>query len=215
MKDLKTVSVLSANSILVGVPVNSPFKSLKDVVEYGKKNPSKPITAAVATTAGSVDVVMKGLGKRAGINITPIPHQGGGQAAVTLAGGQTDIGGGNPGELANFIKSGRIRPLAVCFPDRDPIVPDVPTFKEQGVDLSTWGVLRGFAVPAETPKEVVKYYEDTFKKISEDAEFKKIMTDLWNPVIYKDSEGFAKILKETYDDFGKLIKELDIKLESK
>ena len=210
-KDLAPISLMTIVSIMVAVPANSPFKTLKDVVEFGKKE-NKPITAAVSTTGGTVDFVMRGIGKRAGINIVPVPHQGGSQAIMTLVGGQTLIGGGTPSEIMPQVKSGKLRVLGVCFPERDPVVPDVPTFKEQGVDFSTWGALRGIAAPAGTPKEVIEYFNDTFKKISEDADYKKTMADLAQPVMYKDAEGLTKIFKETYDEYGKMVKEFDIKL---
>lgn len=210
-KDLEPISLMTIVSILVGVPANSQFQSLKDVVEFGKKA-NNPITAAVSTTGGTVDFVMRGIGKRAGINIVPVPHQGGSQAITTLIGGQTLIGGGTPSEIMPQVKSGKLKVLGVCFPERDPVVPDVPTFKEQGIDFSTWGALRGIAAPAGTPKEVTSYIADVLKKISDDPDYKKTMAELQQPVMYKDAEGLKKIFKETYDEYGRMIKEFDIKL---
>ncbi len=211
-KDLAPIALTTIVSIMVAVPENSPFKTLKDVVEFGKKDPT-PITAAVSTTGGTVDFVMRGLGKRAGINIVPIPHQGGSQAITSLIGGQTMIGGGTPSEIMPQVKSGKLRVLGVCFPERDPVIPDVPTFKEQGIDFSTWGALRGVAAPAGTPKEIIDYISDVLKKISEDPDYKETMEKMFQPVMYKDTEGMSKIFKETYDEYGKMIKEFDIKLK--
>jgi tripartite-type tricarboxylate transporter receptor subunit TctC len=89
----------------------------------------------------------------------------------------------------------------------------VPTLKEQGVNVSTWGSVKGIGGPAKMPKEIVAYLEATLKKVCEDAEFKKIMADLDQPIMYQDGVTFAKFLQEVYDDYGKLIKELNITIK--
>ncbi|MDF2524865.1 MAG: hypothetical protein K0R31_2506, partial [Clostridiales bacterium] len=131
-KDLDPVVRLSIHSVMVAVPSNSQFNSIKDVVEWAKAN-KKPVTAAVSTTAGAVDIVMRGIGKTAGIEVTPVPHSGGSQAITSLVGGQTMMGGGHPAEVLSQLKSNRIKPIGIATPDRDPVLKDVPTLKEQGL----------------------------------------------------------------------------------
>jgi tripartite-type tricarboxylate transporter receptor subunit TctC len=67
--------------------------------------------------------------------------------------------------------------------------------------------------PAATPKESIAYLETTLKKVSEDPEFIKIMADLDQPIMYQNSADFAKFLQVALADYGKLIKDLDIKIE--
>lgn len=208
-KDLIPVARLSIHSVVVAVPENSPFKSIKDVVEWAKKE-NKPVTASVSTAAGSVDLVMRGIGKSAGINVTPVPHSGGSQAITTLVGAQTMIGGGHPAEVISHLKSGKIRPIGIATPERDKALPDVPTLKEQGVNFYTWGSVKGVAMPQGTTKEMIAYYEDLFKKISEDPDFKKNMQDMLQPIDYQNSADFTKWFKQAFDDYGKLVKELGL-----
>ncbi|MDF2522980.1 MAG: hypothetical protein K0R31_621, partial [Clostridiales bacterium] len=85
-----------------------------------------------------------------------------------------------------------------------------PTLKEQGLNFSTWGSIKGIAIPKNTPKEVVAYYEGLFKKITDDADFKKIMDDMAQPIQYQNSGDFGKFIKQAYDDYGALIKELGL-----
>ena len=208
-KDLEPVARLSIHSVLVAVPANSQFNSMKDVVDWAKKE-NKPVTAAVSTTAGAVDIVMRGIGKTAGIIVTPIPHAGGSQAITSLVGGQTMIGGGHPTEILSQLKTNRIKPIGIATPDRDPVLKDVPTLKEQGLNFSTWGSVKGIAVPKNTPKEIITYYEDLFKKISEDADYQKVMSDMAQPIQYQNAADFSKFMKQAYDDYGKLIKDLGL-----
>ena len=208
-RDLVPIARLSIHSVAVLVPENSAFKSMKDVVEWAKKE-NKPVTASVSVTAGAVDIVMRGIGKSAGITVTPIPHAGGSQALTTLMGGQTMIGGGHPSEIIPQMKANRVRAIAIATPDRDPALPNVPTLKEQGINFYTWGSVKGIAAPKGTSPEIVAYYSDLFKKITDDPDFKKIMADLVQPVQYQNSADFAAFMKQAYGDYGTLVKELGL-----
>lgn len=212
MAEFLAVARLSVHSVLVAVPANSEFKTLKDLIDWAKKE-NKPVTAAVATAGGAQDLVMRGIGKGAGIKVTPVPHQGGSQAVTALVGAQTMMGGGHPSEIMPHVKAGRVRVLGVALPQRDPSLPDVPTLKEQGVNFATWGSVKGIAVAKATPPEIVKYYEDLFKKISEDADFQKAMADLMQPVMYQNAADFSAFMKSTYADYTQIIKDLEIKLQ--
>lgn len=207
--DLVPVARLSIHSVVVLVPEKSPFKTMKEIMDWAKKE-KKPITASVSTTAGSVDIVMRGIGKASGVTVTPIPHAGGSQAITTLMGGQTIMGGGHPAEVIPQMKSNRVRAVAIATPERDPALPNVPTLKEQGINFYTWGSVKGIAAPKGTPKPIVDYYSDLFKKISEDPDFKKVMADLVQPVQYQNAADFAAFMKQASGDYAKLVKDLGL-----
>jgi tripartite-type tricarboxylate transporter receptor subunit TctC len=211
-KDMVAVCRLSVHSVVIVTGAKSEFNSIKDMIAWAKKE-GKPITSSVSTKAGAVDITLTALGKAAGINIVTVPFAGGADAVTTLAGGHVMIGGGHPSEVMPHIKAGRFKPLAVALPERDPSLPNVPTLKEEGINVYTWGSIKGVAAPSATPKEVVEYLEATFKKVCEDAEFKKIMADLDQPIMYQDSAAFTKFLQQAYGDYGKLIKELNISIQ--
>ncbi|MDF2502113.1 MAG: hypothetical protein K0Q77_2827 [Anaerosporomusa subterranea] len=208
-KDLDPVARLSIHSVVVLVPANSPYNSIKDIVDEAKKT-GKPVTAAVGLKAGAVDLVMRGIGASTGVTITPIPHAGGSQAITTLVGSQTVMGGGHPAEVISQLKAGRLKAIGIATPDRDPSLPNVPTLKEQGINFYTWGSVKGIAVPKNTPKEVVTYYEGLFKKVAEDPDFKKTMQEMGQPVQYQGAEEFGKFVKQAHDDYGVLVKQLGL-----
>ncbi len=211
-KDLIAVARVSIHSVVIVTGANSPFNSIKDVIAYSKKE-GKPVTTAVSVKAGAVDLALTAFGKAAGINIVTVPFSGGAEATTALAGGHLMIGGGHPSEIIPHIKAGRFKALAVVLPERDPSLPDVPTLKEQGVDVATWGSVKGVAAPAGTPKEVVKYIETTILKICKDPEFIETMKNLNQPVMCQGSEDFAKFIKQATDDYAKLIKDLNITID--
>jgi tripartite-type tricarboxylate transporter receptor subunit TctC len=208
LKDFETVCRLSVHSIVLAVPSSSPVKTLADLVKAGKEKGS--LTAAVSTKGASVDITFQLFGKAAGIHVISIPGSGGSDAVTRLVGGHTDLGGGHPSEVLPHIKAGRLRPLAVALEKRDPVLPDVPTFRELGYDVVTAGSVKGIAVPKGTPRPVVAYLEKKFKEISEDAEFARIMKDIGQPVNYQGADEYKVWFKGAYDQFGALLKTLDI-----
>ncbi len=212
LKDLVAVARVSIHSVVIVTGAKSPFNSIKDVIAYSKKE-GKPVTTAVSVKAGAVDIALTAFGKAAGVDIRTVPFSGGAEAVTALAGGHLMIGGGHPSEVIPHIKAGRFKALAVVLPQRDPTLPNVPTLKEQGVDVATWGSIKGLAAPAGTPKEVVKYIEGTIRKICNDPEFKKTMDNLNQPIMYQGSEDFAKFMRQATADYAKLIKQLNITID--
>lgn len=212
VKDLIPVARLSVHSVVIVTGANSPFKSIKDIIAYSKKE-GKPVTTAVAVKAGAVDIALTAFGKAAGVNITTVPFSGGAESTTALAGGHLMIGGGHPSEVVPHIKAGRFKALAVVTPQRDPSLPNVPTLIEEGINVHTWGSVKGVAVPAGTPKEIVKYIEDTIKKICNDPEFQQTMKNIDQPIMYQNSADFTKFIKQATDDYAKLIKQLNITID--
>jgi tripartite-type tricarboxylate transporter receptor subunit TctC len=208
LKDFEVVCRLSVHSIVLAVPAASPYKTLADLVKAGKQKGS--LTAAVSTKGASVDITFQLFGKAAGIQVISVPGSGGSDAITRLVGGHTDFGGGHPSEVLPHIKAGRLRPLAVALEKRDPPIPDVPTFREAGYDVVTAGSVKGVAAPRGTPRPVVAYLEKKFKEISEDPEFVKIMKDIGQPVNYQGADEYRVWFKGAYDQFGSLLKTLDI-----
>jgi tripartite-type tricarboxylate transporter receptor subunit TctC len=210
LKDIAPVARISIHSVLVCVGGTSPMNSMKDLVAYA--NAGNKVTAAVSTAAGAVDIVMRAISKRANITITTVPFRGGAEAVTALAGGHLTIGGGHPSEVMPHIVAGRFKAIGVALPERDSALPNIPTLREQGIDVSTWGSVKGVAMPLGTPPEIIAYMSSTLKKICEDAEFKKAMVALYQPIEYLDSKEWAAFMQKASKDYGDLIKELGIKL---
>jgi tripartite-type tricarboxylate transporter receptor subunit TctC len=207
INDFIPISRLSSHSVLIVVPANSPYKTMQEMLDASK---TKPLTAALSGVGNLMDIVVRSLAATTGADISAVPFAGGGPATTAMVGGQVDFGPGHPSELMPHVKGGRLRILAVATPERDPSLPDVPTLKESGVNFTNPGSLKGIAMPKGTPAEIVKYYEETFKKITEDPDFKKSMADAFQPVMYLNSQDFTELSKQTFDTYGKLIKDLKI-----
>lgn len=210
LKDIAPVARLSIHSIVICVSGKSPLKSMKDVIDFANKG--NKVTAAVSTAAGSVDLVMRAISKRANIPITTVPFAGGADSTTALAGGHLIIGGGHPSEVLPHIKAGRFRPIGVALDKRDETLPNVPTLKEQGINVATWGSVKGVAVPLNTPPEIIEYLASTLKKVTEDKDYRKAMAQIGQPIDYLNTKDWTAFMQRAYKDYGDLIKELDIKI---
>jgi tripartite-type tricarboxylate transporter receptor subunit TctC len=209
-KDLAPVARLSVHSVVICVSGKSSIKSMKDLVAYA--NAGNRVTAAASVATGVVDMTLKAMAKRANFPITVVPFTGGADAVTALAGGHLTMGGGHPSEVMPHIKSGRFRAIGVALDKRDPTLPNIPTLKEQGIDVVTWGSVKGVAAPAATPQEVIEYLASTLKKVSEDKDYKKAMAALYQPIMYQGTKEWTVFLHQAYKDYGDLIKELNLKI---
>ncbi len=209
--DLVSVCRLSIHSIVMIIRGDAPYKTMKELVEWGKKKDQ--VTASVSTKAGSVDITFQAIGKATGLKMVTVPFRGGAESVTAIVGGQTDCGGNHPSEVISHIKAKRLIPIAVALENRDPAIPDVPTFKELGYNVVAVGSVKGVAAPKGTPPEVVRYLAERFKKVCDDPEFIKSMKDIGQPVMYQGPQEFAKFLKDGFAQYGQMIKEFNIKLE--
>ena len=209
-KDLQPVCQITIASLVIVVPSANPAKNLKEFVEWAK-NQKREITGAVSTKGASVDITMQALMKVAGVKAKTIPFRGGAESVTTVLGGHTDFAGQVPAEVLSHVKAGRLRILAVCLPERDPSIPDVPTFIEQGFNVTTMGAIRGIGVPKGTPDAVITYLESSFKKVTQEPEFAALMKDIAHPLLFRDRKTFMKNMQDGFETYGKLIDDLGLK----
>ncbi len=207
IKDFEPVCRLSIHSVVMVVGADSPYKTLADVVKAGK---SKSLTAAVSLKGAAVDITLQLFAHKAGIKVISVPGSGGSDAITRVIGGHSDIGAGHPSEVLPHIKAGRLRPLAVALEQRDASVPDVPTFREQGLDVVTAGSVKGIAVKKGTPKEIVSYLDGKCRDIAKDPEFNQIMKTIAQPVNYMSGPEYAVWFKQASDQYVSLLKSLAI-----
>ncbi len=144
------------------VPANSQFKTLKDFVEYAKAHP-KVLTVGGSGTYSANHLETLRLEKQAGIQLTYIPHKGTGPLKPAILGGHLSA-------LMNYTMlpvelKGQVRVLAVASEERHPMLPDAPTFREQGYDI-VGGAFRGVAAPKGTPQPIIDKLADAFTKVN-------------------------------------------------
>ncbi|MBI2714651.1 MAG: tripartite tricarboxylate transporter substrate binding protein [Rhizobiales bacterium] len=134
------------------VKADSPFKSVKDVIEAAKKTPDTITISAFG--AGSDDhLAILSNEAASGIKLITVHHKSTAEAKTAALGGHIQILGANISEVAEEARAGTLRILGVMAPERSRFLPNAPTFKEQGFN-QVWSVSRGIAAPAGLPKDV-------------------------------------------------------------
>ncbi|WP_382323169.1 Bug family tripartite tricarboxylate transporter substrate binding protein [Hydrogenophaga sp. UC242_53] len=154
-KDFIPISTIATFPLIVSVKADSPFKSMPDLVKYTKENPQLSNYASSASTFQLATELLK---ERTGIQSQHVPYKGSGDSMKSVAGGETTFSMLDPGPAAGAINGKLVRGLAVSSDVRNPSFPDIPTLKEQGIDLSIQFWIGLFA-PAGTPAPIVKLLE--------------------------------------------------------
>lgn len=199
---------LVKSPVLVAVKADSPWKTVKDLVEEAKKSPGK-LTFSSTGVLGTPTLPMEIFVKLTDIKMTHVPCPGTAPAVTALLGGHVHSTTATLASITPHIKSGALRPLGVFEKKRIKAFPDVPTFTEQGypVALTVW---YGLLAPKGTSDEVVKKIYGACKKILDDHR-KSVEDQLDNLSLELDFAGpeqFAKEIKEENDMMGKIVKDL-------
>ena len=177
-----------------GVKPDSPYKNIKELMEYVKANPGK-VTVATSGVYTQHQIALIAL-EKLGYKMRAVHTSGVSEAMTTVMGGHVDIVSMGAGDIRNAAKEGTLRPLVVLDKKRSKFLPDVPTMAEStGQEVNAFA-LRGFASPAGTDPAAVKRLEEAFKKILADKEHIAEMEKMGLEVHYMDSAEYKKFMKE-------------------
>jgi tripartite-type tricarboxylate transporter receptor subunit TctC len=194
-KDFELLALHVIDPGLIAVKKDSPFKTLKDVVEAAKANPKK---LRISTTGIQSDEAFGILQfqKMTGAQFALVHFsQGIAPAMTAFLGGKIDLFCGNVGDLLSQFKSGEVRILGIMDDEMSPFYPGVKTFEEQGYKLYS-SSSRGFAAPAGTPKEAVGILSGAIRKVVATEDHKKRMADMGLTIRYLDPAQYAKYWNE-------------------
>lgn len=188
---IRPVARIVDDPTVLAVPNDSSYKSLDDFIQAAKAAPAK---LSVGTSGVGTDdhLMMVQLEQLTGITLTHVPFAGASESATALMGGHISSAGQNISELSDDSK---YRVLAQFSSERMPQEPELPTAKEQGVDLVMTSE-RGIAAPAKVPDEIEKRMADAVKAVLEDPAFLAKAKDLSLPIAYLSGADWQKGLDE-------------------
>jgi tripartite-type tricarboxylate transporter receptor subunit TctC len=202
--DITNVNFFNYTPDGIVVRNESPFKTYQDFIAAAKAKPGTLNLAGSGTNSAN-HAAHERLNQAAGIKTAYVPFKGTGDLLSSLLGGHVD-GAMSYSSLA-VAQKGKTRCLAVATPQRLPYFPDVPTFRELGIDWVDGGY-RGAGVPKSTPEDIRKRVSDMFAEINRDAEFRRAMTEQGLEIIdvtYDKMPGFIEERKKAYLSSAKLL----------
>ncbi len=215
-KDVRTalapVAQMSSQPYLLYVPVNSPIKSVKDLIDSAKKNPGK-LTYGSTGVGSVVHLGMELIAFSADADLTHVPYKGAAPAMIDLTSGRIDA------YIASYlsglagIKSGKIRPVGVTTPQRMPQYPDVPTVAESGVPGYELSNTYTLYAAGGTPAIVVNALNRAVAQALTDPDLRKrFENDNSTPAPPRSSDELRKILVSEIDRWDAVVKRAKITL---
>ena len=188
---------------------DSPWKSLKDLLDYAKKNPGK-VTCGSAGTGTESHINFEILKSLTKLDMIHVPFKSGGDVIPAVLGGHVTMGVNVIAAAGPQIKAGTLKGLGITSPKRLPDYPGVPTNAEQGfpqINVSTW---LGYLVTSGTPAPVVNILAAAFEKAIKSLELIQKAEKAGYVVEYKNPQEFRKYLEEQYAVVSKVVKEAGI-----
>ena len=207
-KDFDPLMRINSDPAALTVRSDAPYSTVRGFMDYAKANPGE-ITIG-NSAPGSVWHIAAGLAaEKTGVNVKHVPFDGAQPAVTALVGGHIKAVAVSVAEVRGQAQAGNLKILGVMSSERDKIFPNVPTFKEQGVDVQfyTW---RGLALPKGVPAANKAKILDAYKKAFETKEFKEFAAKASLNLAYQDSAEFTKFLDQNYKDVEAVMKNLGL-----
>ena len=207
-KDFDPLMRINSDPAALTVRADAPYSTVRGFMDYAKAHPGE-ITIG-NSAPGSVWHIAAGLAaEKTGVNVKHVPFDGAQPAVTALVGGHIKAVAVSVAEVRSQVQAKNLKILGVMSAERDTIFPDVPTFKEQGVDVQfyTW---RGLGLPKGVPAANKAKILDAYKKAFDTKEFKEFAAKASLNLSYQDSAEFAKFLDQNYKDVEAVMKNLGL-----
>jgi len=212
LRDFAPVTLAATIPVVLVVHPSLPVKSVRELIALAKAHPGQ-LNYASGGTGSAQHLPMEMLRVETGINIVHVPYKGLGPAFSDVLGGQVPMMFTGVSNVVPYMKTGRLRVLAIGSPKRSATLPEVPTVAEAGVpgfDFDSW---TGYLVPVGTPRElIVKLHADITRTLAAPEIRDKLVT-LGFDLVGGTPEAFATLIRNDIARFGKLIKAAGIKAE--
>jgi tripartite-type tricarboxylate transporter receptor subunit TctC len=205
------IQLASVPQVLVVHP-SLPVKSVKDLVTLAKGRPGE-LTYASSGSGAFNHLTGALFAQLTGTKLVHVPYKGGGPAAVALISGEVTMILGEPATIVGFVKSGRVRALAVTGAKRAPAMPELPTIAEAGVvgyEATSWN---GMLAPAGAPADIIKRLNAEFNRIIAAPEMKKRMLDNGYEPVGGPPEKLGELIRAEIAKWAPVVKAAGVQVD--
>ncbi len=212
VRDLAPVTLVASVPFMLIATPSLPAGNVKELIALAKARPNS-LNYASSGSGSSPHLAGEMLKMMAAIEMVHVPYKGGGPAVADLMGGQVQLMFNTILQSLPFIKSGKLKALAVGSAKRSPAAPDVPTIAESGVpgyDFSNWfGVL----APAATPKAVITKLQGEIARHLTGPELRKRLAAEGAEVVGSSPEDFGRTMRADIEKYAKIIKAANVRID--
>lgn len=210
--DFEPICYLVRSPQLIVVHPDSPYRTFADLVAGGRAKPGE-LTLASAGPASAAHIAFEAFKRAADVNILFVPYPGAPPAVNALLGGHITSVFASYSNLAELVRTGKLRALAVASASRTEQMPDVPTVVEAGYKDFVADIWYGVVAPAKTPAAVLEQRAGWFTAALQAPEVKaKLASQGQFPVAQCGAE-FGAFIRKQHDEFGRAIRAANIKLQ--
>jgi tripartite-type tricarboxylate transporter receptor subunit TctC len=212
IRDFEAISMVTSSPSLVTVHPSVPARSIKELIELARSRPGQ-LNYSAAGVGTNPHIAGELFNLLAGVNIVAVQFKGGGPADIAAIAGEVAGTFGNISQEIDYVKSGRLRALAVTSAARSPSLPDLPTVAEAGVpgyEFLTW---HGILAPRGTPGAVVNLLHEQLKKILTAPGEARLWADRGLDVIASSPEEFSARLADEVKKWEDVIRKRGIKAQ--
>lgn len=201
-KDLKPVKMVAITPTVLVVRNTFPASNFKEFAAEVRKNPGKYSSAAPGSSPMLATVLYNQLTKS---EIVPVPYKGAAPAMTDLIAGHVDLSFATLGSVLPHIKAGKVKALAVATPQRDAMLPDVPTFAESGMKDFRFDAWVGLVMPAKTSDEIVAKLSKSLDKLVNSKTYEEQLGSAGlTPIKGGTPASYAKVIDEELGLYEKL-----------
>lgn len=191
------VSLMTNTPVIIGVNKEAPFKTLKEMIETAKKAPNTITTGATLGSTSHFFFIL--IEDKAKIRLKYVPYEGTRERITALLANNIQMGEMNIITAKQYLGGGTLRSLGIGTEERDKAMPDLPTLKEQGLDVQ-YGVNRGVVAPKGTKPEVIAQWEAVFAKAAKDPAVVKLMESQGTEVKYLNAKDYKAFMTKGFAD---------------
>jgi tripartite-type tricarboxylate transporter receptor subunit TctC len=188
--DLVTVARINYAPICILVQADSPYKTLKQLLEYARNNPGM-LTLAHSGNWNAQFVPSLRILLQSEAHMSFVPYQGGGPAIQAMLAGDVDVASAFPSVALPLAEAGKIRILANAGEER--LLPDVPTLKELGFDDDVGLMQRIVMAPRAIPADRLQRLRDAFDKMNDDEDYNRMINQLGENTEYLDGTAYEEL----------------------